>query len=222
MSYTRRGAIVWAVLMAKFYLFLDVDGVLHRFELQIHGRPKGTPITLGRILDYGCDAILTSPPLSRLPLLEQVIRPYLDRLQIVVSSSWRLYPESYDHLLTAMSPDVRDCVVGRTPSDIGGGRPIEISTWLADHGEPGSQVIAIDDNLTEWWADLPDGSVFIGTDFAVGFSDLDGRVLTKLLADGWDGRGKGVQILTNNTVKQMVAEGCEFDAVPYEWPEPEQ
>lgn len=121
-----------------------------------------------------------------------------------------------------MSPDVRACVLGGTPTDIGRGRPVEISTWLANNGEPGAQVIALDDNLNEWWADLPDGSVFIGTDYSVGFSDLDAKVLTKLLADGWDGRGKGVQILTSDTVKRMVAEGSDFGAVPFKWPEPEQ
>lgn len=208
--------------MRKTYIFLDVDGVLHPYELQIRGKPKGTPITPWLIIDYGYDPIIIGQPLSRLPILESVIRPYLDSLAIVISSSWRLHEKAYNDLLAAMSPDVRACVLGGTPTDIGGGRPVEISTWLTQHGEPGSQVIALDDNLNEWWADLPDGSVFIGTDYSVGFSDLDAKVLTKLLADGWDGRGKGVQIVTNNLVKQMVAEGSEFDAVPYKWPEPEQ
>lgn len=192
--------------MSKTYLFLDVDGVLHPYELQIHGMPKGTPITLGRILDYGCDPVILGAPLSRLPILVSIIRPYLDRLQIVISSSWRLYEAAYNDLLVAMSPDVRACVVGRTPEDPRGDRPVEISTWLADHGEPGAQVIVLDDNLDEWWADLPDGAAFIGVDYSVGFSDLDGRVLTKLLADGVGKVNRVLQLAHEEDKQEFMGE----------------
>lgn len=65
---------------ARFYLFLDVDGVLHRMTFAPDGEPR-----LPR------DELL----LSRLPLLEKTIRPHLEHLEIIVSSSWRLHPGSW-------------------------------------------------------------------------------------------------------------------------------
>lgn len=199
------------ILMPKTYLFLDCDGVLHGVDW----RRQPVMDTKATIPVSRVDR-----PLSRLPTFEAAILPYLDRLTIVVSSDWRLFPEYYDRLLTAMSPDVRACVIGGTPRDLHGGRPIEISAWLSQHGEPGSQVIVVDDDLDQPWDLLPMGSTFIGTDYTVGFSDLDAAVLSKLLADGV-GEVNRVRKIVTTEEKRAVVEGRAAGTTIYEWPEPE-
>lgn len=194
--------------MAKTYLFLDVDGVLHGVDWRRQPvmDTKAT-IPVSRV-DH---------PLSRLPTLEAAIRPYLDRLTIVISSDWRLYLEHFDHLRQAMSPDVRACIVGETPRDLHGGRPIEISAWLSQHGEAGSRVIVIDDDLDQPWDLLPDGVVLLGTDFSVGFSDLDAAVLGKLLADG-AGEVNRVRKIVTEEEKRAVVEGSPLGLAKFVWP----
>lgn len=190
------------ILMAKSYLFLDVDGVLHGVDW----RRQPVMDTKATIPVFRVDH-----PLSRLPTFEQVIRPYLDHLVIVISSDWRLFPEYYDHLLQAMSPDVRACVTGGTPRDLHGGRPVEISAWLAQHGKTGAPTVVIDDDVDQPWELLPSGSTLIGTDYAVGFSDLDGEVLGKLLADdqGEVKRVNRVWRIVTEEEKRVVVEGRE-------------
>lgn len=194
----------------KTYLFLDCDGVLHGVDW--HRQPvmdtKAT-IPVSRV-DH---------PLSRLPALETCIRPYLDHLKIVISSSWRVSEDHLALLFFAMSSDVRHCVAGSTPLNSEAGRPIEISGWLADKGEPGAQVIVLDDDLDQRWELLPDGAVFLGTDFTVGFSDLDGEVLSKLLADGSREVNRVWKIVTPEE-KRAVVEG-RLPGATMEWPEPE-
>lgn len=185
--------------MAKSYLFLDVDGVLHGVDWR-RQRVMDTKATI--------PVSRVDHPLSRLPIFEQAIRPHLDHLVIVISSDWRLFPEYYDCLLTATSPDVRACVVGGTPRDLHGGRPIEISAWLSTNGEPGSQVIVVDDDLDQPWNLLPFGATLIGTDYSVGFSDLDAAVLGKLLADGVGQVNRVWKIVTEEE-KRAVVEGRE-------------
>lgn len=121
-------------------------------------------------------------PFSRLPLLESAIRPYLDCLSIVISSDWRIDNSNYEELLLAMSADIRTRVVRGTPRNLHGGRPIEISAWLAQNGEPGALSVVMDDDLDQPWQLLPDRSVFVGLDSAEGFTELDGRVIEKVLA----------------------------------------
>ncbi|MDE2465353.1 MAG: hypothetical protein KGO02_16815, partial [Alphaproteobacteria bacterium] len=129
----------------QFYLFLDVDGVLHRMVYESDGQPS-----LPR------DEQL----LSRLPLLEKTIRPHLQQLSIIVSSSWRLHLPSLEVLLDEMSEDVRARVIGSTPSGtrLHDCRPDEIRLWLEQNGKPGVTAIALDDagphgwrtNFSEW------------------------------------------------------------------------
>lgn len=110
-------------------IFLDVDGVL-------------TPIPeSGESRDW----------LARLEFFETSIRPYLKRIEIVVSSSWRHHVD-YQDFRSAMSDDVAAVVVGQTGASQD--RKLdEINAWLAEHGP--KNWVAIDDDESEFDSDSP-------------------------------------------------------------------
>ena len=118
-------------------LFLDFDGVLHPETFQ-----SGTQL------------------LSRLPLVEEVLREY-PLLALVISSAWRLRYKNSESALAELklhfSPDIAERVVGVTPdyrnldeNDAPDGlsgyvRHWECLTWMRKHRYPGTPWMALDD-----------------------------------------------------------------------------
>jgi len=118
-------------------LFLDLDGVLH---------PQPCP---------------DSDLFSRVPILEDVLRPFPD-WEVVISSSWRLQmplmeirshlPESLAKRVVDITPDGRfESLLGRPPTlgqHTHGVRQIEIEAWLRQHRAGGgwrTRYAALDD-----------------------------------------------------------------------------
>src|SRR5579863_1120036 len=134
----------------QFYIFLDVDGVLHPARWGVPG------ITVEQMRSMspgqyeleaalrGFRAMAEGPPLSHLSQFEEAIQPHLDKLQIVISSSWRHDVVTYNALLEAMSPPVRARVLGGTPKDRS--RPLAINQWLHEHAGPDFAAIVVDDD----------------------------------------------------------------------------
>lgn len=118
-------------------LFLDFDGVLHPEILRVE-----------------------SDLLSRLPLIETVLREY-PPVELVISSAWRLKYADSSIALTALrqhfTPDIAARVVGVTPNhrklnddDAPEGlstysRHWECEAWIRAHRPPGTRWMAMDD-----------------------------------------------------------------------------
>ena len=118
-------------------VFLDFDSVLHPETLR-----SGTAL------------------LSRLPLVEQVLREY-PSVELVISSAWRLkYADpslAVTALRTQFAPDIAPRVVGVTPEhktlddrDSPDGlssfsRQWECEVWMRAHRPPGTRWMALDD-----------------------------------------------------------------------------
>lgn len=118
-------------------VFLDFDSVLH-------------PENVKR----------QEPLLSRLPLVEEVLREF-PQVQIVISSTWRLrwrHPEvAAQEMRKYFSADIAPRVMGVTPSCLDLDwrtapdglylypRHRECETWLRAHRPPGTPWLAIDD-----------------------------------------------------------------------------
>lgn len=154
----------------RFYLFLDVDGVLHRMAFAPDGQPRLPE-----------DEQL----LSRLPLLEKTIRRHLQQLEIVISSSWRLHPQILRALLDAMSEDVQARVIGSTPSGtrLHDCRPDEIRLWLEQNGKPGVTAIALDDAGPHGWrTNFSEWGIWLKTDPEQAFGDQEAEKLAQILA----------------------------------------
>ena len=180
----------------RFYLFLDADGVLHPMELRIRGmtldemkstgaRSPGELQLLAGI--HGFVNVSDEPPLSRLPLLEQTIRPFLANIEIVISSSWRLKKKALKQLLDCMSDDVRARVIGVTPqgSRMNDCRPDEIRAWLQQHGKPGAMAIVLDDSSRHGNRTRFEGlGIWIQIDPAKAFGEDEAMQLTQILRDG--------------------------------------
>lgn len=176
-----------------FYLFLDADGVLHPMDLRIRGMTREEMKSTGaRSLSElqllaavrGFENVSNELPLSRVPLLEQTIRPFLAHIEIVISSSWRLQKAALKQLLDCMSDDVRARVIGVTPKRLrmGDCRPDEIRAWLEKHGKRGVTAIVLDD-------DSPHGNrtrfenlgIWIQVDPVLAFGDKEAVRLAQIL-----------------------------------------
>lgn len=154
----------------RFYLFLDVDGVLHRMVFKPDGQP--------RMPD-------DEQILSRLPLLEETIRPHLQQISIVISSSWRLHPQFLEGLLESMSEDVRARVIGSTPrgTRMHDSRADEIRLWIEQNGEPGVTAIALDDHSPHGWrTEFRDWGIWLQTDPERAFDSQEAAGLAQILA----------------------------------------
>lgn len=90
-------------MASLIHLFLDVDGVLHPIKRRFFG--SDAP---GMEVFMSVRTEIVGPPLSRLPIFEETVRPYLGQLELVVISDWRLHERSIEVLRSAMSPDFRD------------------------------------------------------------------------------------------------------------------
>lgn len=172
-------------MSGRRYIFLDVDGVLHPARW---GVPGITPAQEARLSigEYelqaairGLRATVDGPLFSCLPLFEAVVRPHLDHLQIVITSSWRRRPESYQAMLAAMSPDVRARVTGATPT--GRDRADEVNRWLQEHAAEDARSIVVDDDDTHDWRFLTRRAILMLAVTERGFDEEDGRCLARLL-----------------------------------------
>lgn len=203
--------------MARFILFLDVDGVLHPVTWTIPGKAEADLAKLsidefGLLASVrGIYAVPTGTPFSHLPALEAVLRPHLAELSIVISSSWRKDPERYAQLLEAFSADVRARIVGMTPH-LGGGRPREIYDWLKTHADPGALPVVIDDDNTHDWRHVSDRVVCLHPGDQLAFSDADAAILEALLSL----RPEVVQRLTTKLgTFNATREICKRDALQW-------
>lgn len=172
-------------MSARMYIFLDVDGVLHPATWQVPGlTPEQMQAMTHEEIAFaaalgGMRAVPEGELFSRLPLLEQTLRPNLTDLEIVITSSWRHDTDAYGALLAAFSSDVRARVAGPTPHF--GKRPWEIKAWLDQQHNPEALPIVIDDDLTHAWDRIERPAVFLFTQTEVGFSDEDAYALKALL-----------------------------------------
>ena len=130
-------------------IFLDVDGVLNTEECD--NAPKEG--------EKGSEAFLYHEN-TPIPLLKRC----LDNLQfvlqqtdakIVISSSWRLFPERLELLtkvLEALSPSEEPVVIGITPdlSNSWSGRGEEVRAWLEQNKNCSRFVVVDDEHLASF------------------------------------------------------------------------
>lgn len=135
--------------MNKKTIFLDVDGVLNRRGTRERG-PHST---------YGVDC-------SLVPLFRKLIEA--TDAQIVLSSTWRLYPEMVTYLWRQLGEDIKARCVGMTIELWDEERGHEIQKWLDGHPEV-TQFVILDD--TPDMAHLMPH--LIQTDSNVGLSEED-------------------------------------------------
>lgn len=110
--------------MSRPVLFLDVDGVLN-----CRGTRERSPHrTLG-----------VEP--SKASLVRRIVA--VTGARIVLSSTWRKYPDLVGYLWECLGPEPRERWAGSTPV-LGGFRGEEIAAWLA--ANPGAGPIAILDD----------------------------------------------------------------------------
>ena len=124
-------------------IFLDVDGVLNTEECD--DAPKEG--------EEGSEAFLYHEN-TPVPLLKRSLDNLRCVLQktgakIVISSSWRLFPERLElltQILEALSPSEESVVIGLTPdlSNSWAGRGEEVREWL-DQNENCSRFVVVDD-----------------------------------------------------------------------------
>lgn len=173
----------------NFVLFLDVDGVLHPARWGVPGiTPEAARAMSSEDFQLyaalgGYRAVPEGPLFSCLVQFEAAIRPFLDQLQIVISSSWRTKSELYEAILAAMSPDVRTRVAGVTPKRSSYyGRPAEINQWFRQHRDLECPAIVLDDDDTHDWRYLDRRALLFLVNTEQGFIEEDSRCLAKLLS----------------------------------------
>ena len=170
----------------QFYIFLDVDGVLHPATWRVRGLTQDAmrDMSFGEIQFQaamrGIRTDVDGLPFSRIPPFETAVRTHLDHLQIVITSSWRTTPELYDAILEAMSPDVRARMAGKTPQGLS--RPLGINRWLNDFGHPEARSIVLEDDDSHAWRHLDKGAMVFLTETQQGFTEEDGQCLARLLS----------------------------------------
>lgn len=170
--------------MPHFYLFLDVDGVLHPIQWTIPGLSDEQEKAQSHgdlellMAMRGLVSVPDGPPLQCLPRLEEALRPHLSQVDIVISSSWRRQDGAYQMLLDAMSDDFRARVVGITPHL--GRRVWEIEAWLKEHGKPGGVPVILDDSESEGRA-YGNLGVWIKPKWNVGFGTAEAHALRQVL-----------------------------------------
>lgn len=139
-------------------LFLDFDGVLHK---------------------YGCKP---SDLFARRPLLEAWLLQH-PGVDVVVSSTWRL-TRSFDELRSLFSPALRPRIVGVTPKLAGDSperfaREAEVAMWLRGSDEPWQEWCALDDQA---WLFRPFNDRVVLCDPAVGLTEAELDRLSALIA----------------------------------------
>ena len=130
-------------------IFLDVDGVLNTEECD--NAPKEG--------EKGSEAFLYHEN-TPIPLLKRCLNNLQCVLQqtdakIVISSSWRLFPERLELLtkiLEALSPSEEPVVIGITPdlSNSWSGRGEEVQAWLNQNKNCSRFVIVDDEHLASF------------------------------------------------------------------------
>lgn len=134
-------------------IFLDFDGVLTPLPPRVRGE-----------FDW----------FARLPVFEKAIRPWLEQIEIVVSSTWRL-TVPLEKIKASFSPDVAHRIISITGPDLGD-RCKEIEKWAKEHGC--ETWLAIDDHAAPF-VKCPER--LIAVDRRVGFSEADAAALIEKL-----------------------------------------
>jgi HAD domain in Swiss Army Knife RNA repair proteins len=140
----------------KFTVFLDFDGVLHP-----------------TIFD-------SKNCFIRLPNFGSCIEPFLDSIEIVITSSWRFQYELIE-LVKLFPKSIQDAIVNTTGNAHIGqhARYVEINNYVRDFGVV--SWVAIDDSRYEFPDLLPDNIILCNP--AIGFSGIEAKRLGDLLGD---------------------------------------
>jgi len=141
-------------------IFLDIDGVLNTTESLLDDRLA---------LD-----------LEKIRRLAQVLRSTL--AQIVLSSTWRLFPETIEHLLTVFEQcDIdRSLVIGSTRHLDFAKRTDEILEWMNRNG-PFAQWVAVDDMNLEGMCPSRFCSHFVQTKSEEGLTEEKAQQMEEIL-----------------------------------------
>lgn len=171
---------------AQYYIFLDVDGVLHPADWKVPGLTAEQVQNMSfdeyeyHARTLGLHAVVNGPTFSCLSNFEKAVYPHLDHIKIVISSSWRHTDDAYEEVLVAMSEDVRARVAGPTPQDTN--RVTEINRWLQEYGDSDARAIVIDDDDTQHWYQLDNRGILLLTVTESGFIEKDAEGLAYLLS----------------------------------------
>ena len=143
----------------------DIDGVLNCASTRVH--VPGTRY-------IGLDSILVKR-------FKNIIKR--TGASIVISSTWRKYPEFMSHLKTKLGKKISEKIIDQTPIlSLQGSRPRsdEIDAWLAEHPEV-DNFIVIDDLSGEGLEKY--GERFIHTSELLGITEDDMKKSIKLLME---------------------------------------
>jgi hypothetical protein len=138
----------------KITIFLDIDGVLHSTQLPLKKQ-------------FEC-----------LPILVKSIEPFLNQIEIVISSSWRFHFDIAD--LAGLFPTTMSAVIVNTTGDAHIGkfaRYFEIKNYVRDFAV--KKWIAIDDSQYEFPDPLPCNIILCNPRF--GFTTHEAKRLIKIL-----------------------------------------
>lgn len=142
-------------------VFLDFDGVLHRF-FPVQGESDES-----------------NAHFAFLPAFEMAIRACPRPVEIIIASTWR-HKYSLTELKSHFSEDIAAHIVGVTPRIEGGngpgGRLREVHAWLAANGRPMADWVGVDDFPTLYGQ----GAVVACQD---GFFDREHELLVQAVAD---------------------------------------
>lgn len=166
--------------MPLTHVFLDVDGVLHPVRKRFIG--SDAP---GMEVFMEVRTEIIGEPLSRLPSLEEAIRPYLDQIELVLISDWRLHPRAIDTIRSAMSSDFRNrLVIGprvRTSGEQPRARLIDIYRSECGKREPPFIWCAIDDDPSAYGVWAPGRVIECKSD--IGFDESTAEKFRAWMAD---------------------------------------
>lgn len=122
--------------MIRKILFLDVDGVLNNST--IYKRPEDNIIP--EVNTIGIDKNL-------LENFRAIVDAHPD-LEIVLSSSWRLYEDDTAWVVEAFKrAQIPFNLIGKTPRTFSGHRGREVEMWLDVNVHSTARVVAIDDDI---------------------------------------------------------------------------
>lgn len=122
--------------MIRKIIFLDIDGVLNNST--IYKRPEDNIIP--EVNDIGIDKNL-------LQNFRFIVDTHPD-LEIVLSSSWRLYEDDTAWVIEAFRrAQIPFNLIGKTPETFSGHRGREIEMWLDANLHLGARIVAIDDDI---------------------------------------------------------------------------
>ena len=140
-------------------IFLDIDGVLNNLSTK-----EKTP-------DYHRGI---STPLAA--IFRRIIEE--TDAKIVLSSTWRLFPEMHDYMWKSIGLDIKERCIGETPSVWSGDRGEEIERWLQSNKNLEIDRFVIIDDTDEMW---PHMDKLIQTNEMYGLTNENADAIIKTL-----------------------------------------